>query len=357
MRMPIPLSILLGILYAGCSGSSSSTPSSPTATDHQYLYVGNGGDNSISQLIIGLNGALSPNVPATVPAGAFPAKLLADPQGRYLFAKNANDGMMNAYTINASGALAPNGSLGGLGGGGYAAIHPTGGFVYVTTYGPTIQQLVVNPNGTLSANTPASATAAGNTTGMALTPSGNYAYAGGFGSNLVNQLSVDGSGKLTPLAPGSVAVADNPRQVAVTPNGSYLYVASNSGNAISLFKIGSDGKLTANTPATVTLADPGALVVSRNGKWLFVSLDATIAQFVINSDGTLTANSPATIPATTPFNLVTDMDDQFLYYTTWSGNGVGQLGIAANGTLSPIPGAPATVATGSLTWGLALVRK
>jgi len=357
MRAGITLLVFTGMLYVGCSGSSSSTPSTPTATTHQYLYVGNGGDNTISQFIVGSNGALSPNSPATVPTGAFPAKLLADPQGRYLFAKNANDGTMNAYTINATGALAPNGSMSGLGGGGYAAIHPSGGYVYVTTYGPTIQQLVVGSSGTLSANTPATATVSGSTTGMAFTPTGNFAYVSAFGANVVNQLSVDGSGRLAPLAPGNVAVADNPRQVAVTPNGSYLYVASNSGNAVSLFKIGSDGKLTPNTPATVALANPGALAVSRNGKWLYVSLDSAIAQFVINSDGTLTANTPATVTGIFPFNIVTDLDDQYLYYTNWTGNGVGQLGIAANGALSAIPGAPASVASGSLTWGLAIVRK
>ena len=357
MRANISLMVFMGIFYVGCSGSSSSTPSIPKATTPQYLYVGNGGDNSISQFVVGSNGALSPLSPATVATGAFPAKLVVDPQGRYLFAKNTNDGTMNAYTINANGTLAPNGSMSGLGGGGYTAIHPSGGYLYVTTYGPTIQQFVVNSNGTLSPNTPASVTVAGNSTGITLTPSGSYAYASAFGGNVVNQLSIDGSGKLALLNPGSVAVPDNPRQVTVTPNGSYLYVASNSGNAVSLFKIGSDGKLTPNTPATVTLANPGALAVSRNGKWLFVSLDTGIAQFVINSDGTLTANTPATFTVSFPFNIVTDMDDQYLYYTNWTNNGVGQLGIAANGTLGAIPGAPASVASGSMTWGLALVRK
>ena len=346
------------LLAAGCSGSSKSTgPNNNPGPSKDFVYVANGGDNTISQFSVSSTGALKPLTPFTVAAGAFPAKLLADPQGKYLFAKNANDGTMSQYVIGSDGQLTPNGSLSGLGGGGYAGMHPNGGYIYVTSYSPTIQQLIVNASGTLSKNATPTATVTGSTTGMAFTPDGAFAYAAAFGAEVINQMSIDGSGRLTPLSPGSIAVATNPRQVAVTPDAKYLYSVSTTGNMISQFKIGADGKLTPNAlQPTIFIGNPGAITISHNGKWVYVGLDFAVGQFFVTSTGLLQPQGAPTYGGLSSFNMVTSPEDKYFYFTTFT-NDVGQAAIGADGRLQPLSTGTTKVVSGKQTWGIAYVRK
>lgn len=339
----------------GTPTDTSGTGGPVQAAPNQYVYVSTGSGNSIAQFAVGTNGALSPLTPATVAAGAFPANVIADPQARYVYANNANAGTISMFTIGSNGALTPNGTTLPLGVGGYSAMHPGGSFVFATSYGTAVRQLRIAADGTLQDNNPATATITGSTTGLAFSPNGAFAYVTAFDANVVNQLSVSAGGLLAPLAPPTLAVADNPRQVAVSPNGLYAYAVSSSGGMLSLFRINADGTLTPNTPATIPLAEAGAIRITRDGKYLYVATEASIAQFIVNASGTLTANTPATVAASA-FNMVTDVNDDFLYYTRFDAN-VGQFAIAANGTLQPISGAPATVASSGSNWGITLVQK
>ncbi len=326
----------------------------------QYVYVGNGSDKTISQFVVGAGGGLVAITPATAPAGDFPAMLLADPQGRYLYAKNANDGTLSAYLVGTDGTLTANGAaVQNLGPGGFAAIHPTGKYVYVTTYGTDVYQLVVNADGTLSPNATPTATLTGKTTGMAFTPDGRYAYVGGFTDNVVNQLAVDAAGALSPLSPATLPTGANPRQVAVTPDGAYAYVTSSDSGSVLSYKIGADGTLASTGTLGVTAGtQPGPGYVTRNGKFLFVGSNEGIYQFLVGSDGTLKPNTPAIATlAGSASMIVSDLDDKYLYAANFGGNGVSQFSIAADGTLQPIAGEPADLATGNLTWGVALVAK
>jgi len=309
--------------------------------------------------LVGANGALTPHVPPSVSAGTFPARILVDPRGKHLYVKNSNDGTMSQYVINDDGTLSANGlPVSGLGFGGYAAIAPNGRFVFVTTYTPTIYQLVVDTDGRLIFNTPSSIAATGNTTGMTLTPDGAYAYACSFSSNVVNQYSVGESGTLTPRTPATVPTGGNPRQIAVTPNGSYAYVTNADDSMISLYRI-SDGKLTP-TQTVATGTQPNGIVLTRNGRHLYVANagDRTISQFSVRADGTLAPNTPPAVAVEgSPFNMVTDANDEHLYVTNWTGNAVLQMAIAEDGTLQPIPDVPAAVPSGGLTWDVAIVSK
>ena len=331
-----------------------------TVTKQQYVYVGAGSDNAIAQFVVGGDGGLVAMTPATVPAGTFPAMLLADPQGRYLYAKNANDGTMSQYVIGADGTLTTNdAAFTNLGAGGFAAIHPTGKYVYVTTYDKNVHQLVVNADGTLSPNSPDSVDLTGQTTGMAFTPDGKHAYVGAFTANVVNQLAVDAAGALSPLSPAALPTGANPRQVAVTPDGAYAYVTSSDSGSVLSYKIGTDGTLASTGTLGVTAGtQPGPVYVTRNGKFLFVGSNEGIYQFLVEGDGSLKPNTPAMATlAGSASMFVSALDDQYLYAANFGGNGVSQFAISADGTLQPIAGQPANVPAGTMTWGIALVVK
>ncbi len=198
---------------------------------------------------------------------------------------------------------------------------------------------------------------------VAMTPhtSGAFLYIVNFAGNTVTLLDINKSnGELTTPVTNSVVTPVNPPNVFVTgagpvaiamsPTAPFLYVANQSAGTISGYNVdpgvGTLGNLQ-GTPFPVTtpaVSNPSALVISPDGKFLFVANGAqgTIAAFGIGANGGLTAiGAPVALSAgATPVSLALEHSGRFLYAADPAHNGIFGFAVQGNGTLTPVSGSP-----------------
>ena len=198
---------------------------------------------------------------------------------------------------------------------------------------------------------------------VAMTPhtSGAFLYVVSFAGNTVTLLDINkGNGELSTPVTNSVVTPVNPPNifstgagpvaVAMSPTAPFLYVANQSAGTISGYNVdpgqGTLGNLQ-GSPFPVTtpaVSNPSALVISPNGKFLFVAngTQGTIAAFGIGADGGLTAiGAPVALSTgATPNSLALEHSGRFLYAADPAHNAVFGLAIQGNGSLTAITGSP-----------------
>ena len=134
---------------------------------------------TVSQYSIdALSGALSPKIPATVAAGAFPIGVAVTPDGKSAYVTNLDGGTVSQYSIDPqSGALSPKIPATVTAGTQpeRIAVSPDGKSAYITDFnefGPgTVSQYSIDPqSGALSPKTPATVTAGSEPVAIAVTP-------------------------------------------------------------------------------------------------------------------------------------------------------------------------------------------
>jgi 6-phosphogluconolactonase (cycloisomerase 2 family) len=151
--------------------------------------------------------------------------------------------------------------------------------------------------------TPASAATSGtngNAYHMTVHPSGAYLYVTGYFDNVVFQYAIGANGALSPLSPASVATDIYPGGIAVDPSGKFAYVVNaNVAAAISLYTVGADGVLTPMTPATMAATTYFANVtIDFSGKYLYATSGypgSSVSQYTIGANGTLTPMAQPTV--------------------------------------------------------------
>jgi 6-phosphogluconolactonase (cycloisomerase 2 family) len=203
---------------------------------------------------------------------------------------------------------------------------------------------------------------------IAMTPhtSGAFLYVVNFAGNNVTLLDINQSnGELstpvtnsvvTPVNPPNIFVTGaGPVAIAMSPTAPFLYIANQSAGTISGYNVdpsvGTLGNLK-GTPFPVTspaVSNPSALVISPDGKFLFIANGAqgTIAAFGIGSDGGLTAiGTPVALSTgATPTSLALEHSGRFLYAADPAHNAIFGFAIQGNGSLSPITGSPFAAGT------------
>lgn len=124
---------------------------------------------------------------------------------------------------------------------------------------------------------------------MKVSPDGQYLLATGGANNALAVYARDsGNGNLSPILTWTnIGGLNNPYGVAFSPDSLFAYVTNYTGNSISIFKhIGNGyfftGSITATTMTTHTLQNPAGIVVSPDGKHVYVSVHTATA-----SQGTL----------------------------------------------------------------------
>jgi trimeric autotransporter adhesin len=262
----------------------------------EYAYVANQNDNTVSEFMLGANGALT--LIGTIAAGNEPNALVVDPTGRYVYVANWTDGTVSEYAVGSDGTL---GNIG------------------------------TAPAGT----EPASVT---------VDTTGEYVYVANLISNTVSQYAIGPDGVLTAL--GDVAAAGSPISVTVNPTGRYVYAVDETGNAVSEYAIGAGGLLTSLGTAP-TGNSPQSIAVDPSGRYAYVANynDATVSAYTIGSNGTLTAIG--TVPSgSCPESVAVDPAGPYVYAENWCSNSVSEYAIGTGGVLSAI----GTAATGSGPW-------
>jgi 6-phosphogluconolactonase (cycloisomerase 2 family) len=234
------------------------------------------------------------------------------------------------------------------------AVLPSGRDIYVSLNNMpgSISQFAVDGSGALTALSPPAVSTGPPAPGaIVVSPDGSSVYAAEDDNGVlsIGQWTVRGNGTLTPKAPGAVA-ASGADDIVMTPNGRYLYV-SNFGapGAIQEFSVGAGGRLAPIGSAPTAGDFPLGMAVTPNGHNLYVGLDSSpllVEQFAIGAGGGLTPNpNTNSLPANTyPQSLATSPNGRNLYVGDYSGgNGIIQYSISAAGALNAL--SPETVGT------------
>ncbi len=226
--------------------------------------------------------------------------------------------------------------------------------VYVANFASNdISQYNVGANGQLTPMVPATVLTGLNPVGIALDPSGRFAYVAK-DDGVVWQFNVAADGRLSLMSPHNIMLAGiNPTAIAVDPSGRFVYVP-NDGGDVSVYAIGSGGALTPVPPRAIAGTGPSGLAVAPSGRFVYVANDDnTVSQYAIAVNGSLTALTPASVLAgLNPSGVKVDPSGRYAYVTNANGDSVSQYSIAANGGLVALPSP--TVLTGILPVSMAI---
>jgi DNA-binding beta-propeller fold protein YncE len=156
------------------------------------------------------------------------------------------------------------------------------------------------------------------------------------------------NGVLTPIFGMPFATTDlQPYGIAVDPSGNFAYVANTNSADVVSYAVAPSGLL--SVFGTISTGAPGvnlpySATMDPAGAYLYVGSDLSTANgtmqvFSINA-GVLTAVGAPYSTGNTPLRTAVDSDDQFLYAPYPYDGYVGGYGIEANGVLASIGGAP-----------------
>ncbi|HET9721268.1 MAG TPA: PKD domain-containing protein [Solirubrobacteraceae bacterium] len=313
----------------GAGGALSLNGTAPTGThswtlaatpNGKYLYATNNGDGTISQYSIGSGGTLSPLFPATVPTGTTPQQVAVSPDGKNVYVANGGGsvgaGSVTVYGVGSGGTLTllstvttdlstitPEG----------LAISPDGSSVYVSGEGASsatnaIVEFNRSSDGSLTPKSSASVpTVTSGTIDLVITPDGQYVYATGANSSVIQEYTVGSGGELTPASGPPVPEGSSNYQLTISPNGKNLYAANcgTTTNSIYQYSIGSGGALSPLSPPAVNSGGtcPELQWMTANGAYLYApdfnstsnSSVGDVSMFSVGSGGALSLKG--TVPA------------------------------------------------------------
>jgi DNA-binding beta-propeller fold protein YncE len=197
--------------------------------------------------------------------------------------------------------------------------------------------------------------------GVAVSPDARHVYVANTGDDTIARYKIAADGTLSAL--GDTPVGGNqPTGLGFTPDGEFLLATNRDSTeaapSVSVFSVAADtGALTLvpSSPVGVGINDPRAVVVSPDGRFVYVTgrrgpvgppptnADSAIAALTISPDGSLHAitGSPLYIPAqVNSFGASITPDGEHMYVAQSNGDKIHGL------DLNPTTGAP-TVMTGS----------
>jgi 6-phosphogluconolactonase len=261
-----------------------------------------------------------------------PSQMILSPLGNFLYLVNVNANEVDLFDVdNSTGALTFQGAEVSFANRAFAnfAQTPDGRFLYVLSYqvsgapNPTLTVYAVDANsGALAAGlTLAVSNGLANSTALAMDPKGRFlfvavAYVDEYSTNAdVTPYAIDPiTGSLTPGSPGPT-VSSNAVGLAIDPSGHYAYLIDNYDHStfvdhIDAFSIDqTSGDLSSLGSPTAVQGAPNSIVADASGKYVMVASVAgppsgsgyDLSVFSIGSDGTLTQASVGAVLA--PRNL------------------------------------------------------
>jgi 6-phosphogluconolactonase (cycloisomerase 2 family) len=349
-----------------------------------YLYVSNSGSNTITAFSVNqVDGTLT----ALSPMGTnlnTPTFILVDNSGPYLYATNSGNATISGYTINTAAntpASGPAGTLAPIATNGtlqltstdvfaYAAIDPTGGFIYVPDYGGgKVEVATIGKGGALGTltGTPFPVAGAGKTVSAVVDPTATFLYVLDASTTSPAVYTLP----LTAGAPGAVAshvpTGPSPVWIAEDVTGSLLSVVNSGNNTLSNFTIGKGGVLTDSgfNPETAASSQSVAFYTGTAEPTVapteVVAANAgsgNVAAFTAGTGGVLTID-PTTGHYTTFVNddsvvtnslssLVLTFADGGAQLAAYTANAANASASPATPTLTAVAGSPFTIGTASL---------
>jgi 6-phosphogluconolactonase (cycloisomerase 2 family) len=269
------------------------------------LYAANGGDPSISALVVDTrSGNLTPiagspfAVNDSVGAGTY--DMATSPDNRFLFVANESNTDIHVYAIApGTGSLAEvsgspfvsNASISGL------WVTANGKFL-LGAGGPPDAILVfaIASSGAI-AQVPGSPFAANNlVSDVRSNCASNLVYDADNGSDLIDAYAMSSEGTLTPVPDspfynGATGNGPNSFDLAIAPNGRWLYTTDSFADGSSSFAIAQNGALSLVTGSPfATYGALGGMTITDTGDYVYsvAFQTADVAAQAVQSDGTLT---------------------------------------------------------------------
>ena len=319
----------------------------------RFLYVANSGDRTISQFVIreSEDGKLVPLSPATVPntgmvSGGVANQIAIDSRGMYVYVLNGGDETISQFSISGDGTLLPmTPAFVNVSAPTSITIDPTGKYVYVTAHNimqaqgglfvpgssmSSILQFKIESNGALTPLSPAEVVVAGASSRVVIDRKAKNAYVlsdcvGTECSGAVSQYSIAADGTLAPVLGSTtqpVAVSIGSYYSAVDmhfdQSAARAFVLSNfmgidtNPAAIWQFDVNADGSLSANgNPARVNTGmgaisfvnsvNNSLIVLSWPASPVFPMLTGTLVNtYAIGNNGALTLSNSLSIKDVVP---------------------------------------------------------
>jgi 6-phosphogluconolactonase len=234
-------------------------------------------------------------------------------------------------------------------------------FVYVTNSGSnTISGFRVGSGGSLTP-VPGSPFPTGGALpeGVAISPPGPAAggrlYVANFASNNVSAFRINADGSLTPVAGSPFPAGPSPMQPVVAPGGGRVYVTNHgSPGGVTALRRNLNGSLTqiAGSPFSTVDLNAFGIAITPDGRNLYAANEnrannadpRRVAAFSIAADGSLSQvpGSPfVTGPAgSQPIGAAVSIFGDVLYVANSDVNNVAAFRIGTNGGLTPVAGSP-----------------
>jgi len=376
----------------GLTNTSNTYPTSPSTgaastaamdAGGNYLYVSNSGSNTITAFSINqADGTLT----ALSPMGTnlnVPTFILVDNSGPYLYAINSGNATISGYTINTAAntpATGPAGTLAPIATNGtlqltstdvfaYAAIDPSGGFIYVPDGVSNVEVATIGTGGALGklTGTPFPVAGAGKTVSAVVDPTATFLYVLDASTTSPAVYTLP----LTAGAPGAAAshvpTGGGPVWIAEDVTGSLISVVNSGNNTLSNFTIGKGGVLTDSgfnpetagssqsvafyTGTAESTVAPAEVVAANAGS-------GNVAAFTAGTDGALTIDptmghyttfvNDDSVATSSLSSLVLSFADGGAQVAAYTASAANASASPATPTLTAVAGSPFTIGTASL---------
>jgi probable HAF family extracellular repeat protein len=192
---------------------------------------------------------------------------------------------------------------------------------------------------------------------IAVDPAGRFLYAAnqyGGASKNVTGFSIDGeTGRLTALPGSPFNAGISPSGIAIDPSGRFAYVSDFGGNTVSAFKIDQQSGRLLAIATYPTGGFPDAVIVDAQGKFVYVTNQSTnnVSGYAVNQvSGALTQITGSPFPTGTfPVSVAVDPNERFVYVANQGSDNVSGYTInATTGALNTLSTSPYAAGDGGV---------
>lgn len=263
------------LTFVGTVATDAGPSSVTTDPSGKFLYATNSNSGTISMYAIdGTTG--HPTSIGTLAAGTAPTFIAIHPSGKFAYATNLNSNNISMYTVDATtGHLTSMGAASTAGGPKAIAVDPTGKFAYVAgDYGAIDTFTVETTTGALTSG--GLIYSEFHNSAVTVDPSGHFVYVvdsgdcdalfGGIWTYAINaafngELSFSGT-----IGAGFCSIG-----IAVDPSGKFAYVTNSGDNNISMFGINSSTGLLSSIGLVAAGTSPWSIAIDPSGRFVYVT--------------------------------------------------------------------------------------
>ena len=278
-----------------------------TATPVQsvFAYVANQFSNNVSVVNTKTN-----KVVITIPVGAHPTGVSANPDGSRVYVTNNTDGtvsVINTVTNKVTTTIP-------VGGGPYGiCVSPDGSHVYVANYNSASVSVIDAASNNVTATIPVGSYSYG----IAVSPDGSRVYSASSYDNTLSEINT-----ATNMVEATIPVGPHPYGVIVNADGTRVYVSSAYSNTITV--VNTTDNTIATTITGAYVSDTPAMCLSPDGSKLYF---VDIYIYVIDTSTNAIISS---FYGKTPYSIAVSPDGSFLYMTDENSNSLATVDLATN---------------------------